>query len=509
MKLTRPSIVACAILAISALQANAQTFEHVRGGTDGDFGTFLAPTSAGGYIVVGRDRSFIWDSPYISMVDGADFLLWQGVYSTDTADLNVSDVVESPEGGVVCSMANEASPGFERALMKLKPDGTIDWKRTYPGTANFADIKLSTVPGGGYIMTGVYFAASGARQPILTYVSENGALIWQRAYTHTPLLANLNAKFEDVCAVTLNGGTELGFLVCGSIATIGAQNDQGRALVALLDGAGDPIWSYSFGYTNNLLLEATQIDQATNGDILIGGNDLGVGANGNSYLMRLTPAGALIWETGYEFFGTGGSMTELTSGDVVMCGRTLDPKIPGGQAEMVLLNTNASGAPQWARAYGGTGFTFGLDVAPVGAGFVCNGTRIFPNTSGTAEMYLVRTDADGRTGCERTEPINPVTRNPNRQEEVIRAIDLEQATTLDIEMFFTEWPIESVCDTPPCPTCACAFAAPTTSCDFSDVVAFLTFFGAQDPCADLAPPSSSWDFSDVVAFLTSFGAGCN
>jgi len=51
-------------------------------------------------------------------------------------------------------------------------------------------------------------------------------------------------------------------------------------------------------------------------------------------------------------------------------------------------------------------------------------------------------------------------------------------------------------------------APPFGSLDFSDVVAFLSAFGAMDPAADLAPPFGSFDFSDVVAFLGAFGAGC-
>ncbi len=51
-------------------------------------------------------------------------------------------------------------------------------------------------------------------------------------------------------------------------------------------------------------------------------------------------------------------------------------------------------------------------------------------------------------------------------------------------------------------------AEPYGTLDFSDVVAFLTAFGAMDDAADLAEPFGAWDFSDVVAFLTAFGAGC-
>ena len=52
--------------------------------------------------------------------------------------------------------------------------------------------------------------------------------------------------------------------------------------------------------------------------------------------------------------------------------------------------------------------------------------------------------------------------------------------------------------------CQADLAAPFGQLDFSDVVAFLTAFGAMNPTADLAFPTGVFDFSDVVVFLTSF-----
>ncbi len=51
-------------------------------------------------------------------------------------------------------------------------------------------------------------------------------------------------------------------------------------------------------------------------------------------------------------------------------------------------------------------------------------------------------------------------------------------------------------------------AEPFDVLDFSDVVAFLSAFGAMNADADLAAPFGTFDFSDVVAFLGAFGAGC-
>ncbi len=60
----------------------------------------------------------------------------------------------------------------------------------------------------------------------------------------------------------------------------------------------------------------------------------------------------------------------------------------------------------------------------------------------------------------------------------------------------------------PVPCNGADLAEPFGQLDFSDVLAFLIAFGAQEPGADLAPPFGQWDFSDVVEFLIQFGAGC-
>ncbi len=87
----------------------------------------------------------------------------------------------------------------------------------------------------------------------------------------------------------------------------------------------------------------------------------------------------------------------------------------------------------------------------------------------------------------------------------------------DSDMHFDRDELDACADpadpasTPLNSTCTCGpadLAAPFGVLDFSDVLAFLTAFGAMDPAADLAAPLGVFDFSDVLAFLTAFAAGC-
>lgn len=51
-------------------------------------------------------------------------------------------------------------------------------------------------------------------------------------------------------------------------------------------------------------------------------------------------------------------------------------------------------------------------------------------------------------------------------------------------------------------------AEPNGTLDFSDIIAFLTAFGASDPAADLSVPFGTFDFSDVLVFLHAFSEPC-
>ncbi len=500
-----------AAVALAAPHAAAQTFERAFGTPAAtERANFIAPTASGGYVITGGDSSVNgFNAPYVALVDGLDFIAWQHIYS-GPGDRVVHDVLEGPGGSIVCTVGAAETPGFGRGIFKLDSSGLIVWRTLYEGSNILADIKMDRVPGGGYVFTGAYRpAGSGPTLPMLTRVEENGLLLWNRIYAHNVLGNNLNAKLEDVRAVIDRDG-KLAFIACGTVSTVGAPNDEGRALVMRLTSDGNVDWAYSFGFADNTLLEAINLDVAPNDDIILACNDLGVGI-GDSALMRLDETGNFLWETGYEFFGTGGSMTQLPSGDVIMCGRTRNPAIPGGQAETVLIKTNAAGALQWARAYGGPGFAFGLDATPIPTGFACIGTKITGNPSGTADIQWVRTDANGRTGCETDEPVNQITRNPNRRDEAIVSDTISGPTGLPLSRNPITYVRDEVCAQPPCPLCACDWAPPLGVCDFSDVVAFLTSFGAgADGCAcAVAVPVTQCDFSDVVAFLTQFGTNCN
>ena len=237
--------------------------------------------------------------------------------------------------------------------------------------------------------------------------------------------------------------------------------------------------------------------------------DDGTGASGcTSFMMELTPAGALVWYNRYFGFGAvDGSVRENAGGRLVTVGVCRDPDSAIASTEALLMSTSGAGIPLFTQAYGGDRDEAGDAVDLSTDGFVV-GAHTDSFAFGGEDFYVLKTDAAGKTGCERDRIVDFQPLQPEIVQLQLRPEPRQENVTWQWDELHPNHPVEFVCDPNPCPTCAAEFAPPFGVSDFSDVVAFLGLFAAMDPCADLAAPAGVWDFSDVVAFLSTFGAPC-
>ncbi|MEM7622943.1 MAG: GC-type dockerin domain-anchored protein, partial [Planctomycetota bacterium] len=178
------------------------------------------------------------------------------------------------------------------------------------------------------------------------------------------------------------------------------------------------------------------------------------------------------------------------------------------------------GTPIWSHAYGGPFFARGESVQPhpecgyTFTGFI-NGP--FPSEFGfgAGEIYLVKTDDRGDSGCLQQELIaEPV--GPTQCEYLpVQARPLVESQTLPNFLDFTDsseevFCFDDLCGAPPEPTpCNAAdLAAPFELLNSSDINAFVAGYLASQPNADLAAPAGVWNSSDINAFVAAYLAGC-
>lgn len=190
---------------------------------------------------------------------------------------------------------------------------------------------------------------------------------------------------------------------------IAATSDGGYALVAdrittsstdsvyvmKVDANGSPLWAKGFAPDKTGLLgtNALRIEEASNGDLLVGGeidiND-SAGFRQDMYVTRLNPLGNVLWNnritsTTPNDFNRLGAIKETSSGDIMVGARSTN-------SGSVLMSLSSAGQLQWAQKYD----TNTEELEPVEIEeVVVTGFRIYANTSfQTNNHALARIDVD-------------------------------------------------------------------------------------------------------------------
>jgi len=211
-------------------------------------------------------------------------------------------------------------------------------------------------------------------------------------------------KAQGVVWSTNYGGiyNEQGHSACslpdGGYAVLGATYSFGDGdhdiYLLRLNSFGDTIWTRHYGGAAADYGFDIQ-PAAGNGFVIVGvTQSYGLG-KGDVYLIRLDSLGELLWSRTYG--GTeldeGHSVRQTGDGGYIICGTTNSSG--AGYADLYLVKTDANGNVQWTRTYGGAGGESGsaVRVTAQGGYIAVGSTGSFGE--GYSSLYVVRTDAAG------------------------------------------------------------------------------------------------------------------
>ena len=120
------------------------------------------------------------------------------------------------------------------------------------------------------------------------------------------------------------------------------------------------------------------------------------------YMIRTDGSGVVLWSktygssTGYE---TANSVHQTGDGGFIAAGWT--DGFGAGGYDAYLVKTDANGDTLWTKTYGGTSALYGDAAYCVqltnDGGFIIAGE--YDDGSGLADMFLVKTDSLGNSGC--------------------------------------------------------------------------------------------------------------
>ena len=127
--------------------------------------------------------------------------------------------------------------------------------------------------------------------------------------------------------------------------------------------------------------------------------------------MCIRDSGNVLWAKSYGGSGSdeGYAVSCLPDGALLVAGTT--SSFGNGSRDLYLVKTDAGGSLVWSRTYGGTGveaanqFQDGVSLLPGGGMLLIGETTTFG--SGGNDVYLVRADDMGGSGCNQTD--NPLT----------------------------------------------------------------------------------------------------
>ena len=393
----------CTIFLVST-QAQT-TFQKVYGGIAMDNGKSVRKTSDSGFIIVGTTTSFGSGGRDILVIKTNSYgdTTWTKTYGGDTDNEYGFCVEQTTDGGYILSgvASSFADVAGDMYLIKLNSLGDTIWTRTYGGIGYEWGAFVQQTTDGGYIVAGQTPAfGAGGFDAYLVKLNAAGDISWTKTYGGSGL------EIGSAVQQTTDGG----YILTGQIDSYGAGS--GDFYLLKTDASGNVVWTKAYGGVGE---EAgVTVKQTTDGGYIIGGTSESTGVLGKDMcLIKTNAVGDTLWAKTY-----GGSLIDecneviqTTDGGYMMCGHSFSFSA-AGDYDVYIVKTDNQGTVQWSKTYGRSAGAadneFGYSIQQTNdGGYILTG-ETFSFGIGLKNVYLVKTDVLGNSGCNQETPATTI-----------------------------------------------------------------------------------------------------
>ncbi len=392
------------LIAFMFINVNAQiTFQKAYGGTAMDNGNSVRQTFDNGYIIAGTTTSFGSGGRDILVIKTNELgdTTWTKTFGGANDNEYGFCVQQTTDSGYIVSgvASSFADVSGDMYLIKLNISGDTMWTRTYGGIGGEWGSFVQQTNDGGYILTGQTPAfGAGGFDAYLVKVDAAGNLSWTKTYGGSGL------EIGYAVQQTSDGG----YILTGQIDSYGAGS--GDFYLVKTDSLGGVVWTKAYGKGGT---EAgVTIKQTTDGGYIIGGtSEDALGPLGpNMCLIKTNAVGDTLWAKLY-----GGAMidecyevVQTTDGGYIMCGKSFSFST-SGDYDVYVVKVNAQGILQWSKTYGASGSGSKNDIGysiqqTFDGGYIVSGESMFGFGVGLKNVYLIKTDSLGNSGCNQSAP---------------------------------------------------------------------------------------------------------
>lgn len=372
----------CILFLGSAAGLRAQ-WAKIYGGQGSEIPSQIRQTSDGGFIIGGTLASV--DSWFIKLSFTGE-IAWQKRWDCGGTE-QISDIQQTSDGGYVAAGSTYVyTTGQNGWIVKLFPDGNIDWQKRYGGSASSYLYGVREDRSGGYIAFGRVqdIAGSDKHDVLVLKLSARGAIEWQKTiggagddaanafqqtidggYVFAGRTMTFGAGAWDMMffklfpdgqlewqktygspyserAISVQQTLDLGYIVAGDGAPPSGKYGQDILVLKLLPN-GNPGWQKLIESPDGYYLEASSVHQAADGGFLIVGSSPTKNAKQDVQAIKLSGDGGIEWQKrfGGPFDEKGCAVYPAREGGAIVAASTRS--YGSGQEDLLILRLNSGG----------------------------------------------------------------------------------------------------------------------------------------------------------------------
>jgi hypothetical protein len=277
--------------------------------------------------------------------------------------------------------SNGVSNQYSQSAFSDPPE--VRWNETYGGADSDMARSVVQTADGGYVIVGYTWSfGAGNVDAWMVKTDVSGNILWNETFGGTA------ADYAYSVEQTSDGG----YAIAGNTNSFGAGSND--FWLVKTDSVGNMQWNRTYGgiYDDRACCVAQTID----GGYVLAGCTQSFGAgNYDIWLVKTDGSGNIQWSRTYGGSSHDWAWSAVQTSDdgYAIAGRT--QSFGAGSSDYWLVKTDASGAIQWNRTYGGTNWDEAYCTIQTSDGGYAVGGSTGSFGAGAYDFWLVKTDTAG------------------------------------------------------------------------------------------------------------------